>query len=87
MRVDLIMVEKGLVESRAMAQRLVMAGQVRVAGQVILKSSTKVADDAEITIELGPKYVSRGGDKLAAAIEVFEVNVQDLVCTDVGAST
>lgn len=86
-RLDLLLVERRLVESRALAQRLVMAGQVRVDGQVALKPSDKVAEGAELTIEQGPRYVSRGGEKLAAALAAFELTVTGRVCADVGAST
>lgn len=86
-RVDLLLVERGLVESRSQAQRLVMAGQVRVNGQVVAKSSVSIPPDAELTIDAGPKYVSRGGEKLEAALEVFDINIMGQVCADVGAST
>jgi 23S rRNA (cytidine1920-2'-O)/16S rRNA (cytidine1409-2'-O)-methyltransferase len=88
LRLDVLMVERGLVESRALAQRLVMAGQVRVADQVALKPSDKVDVDSPITLEAGPKFVSRGGEKLEAALEAFGRQViQGWVCVDVGAST
>jgi 23S rRNA (cytidine1920-2'-O)/16S rRNA (cytidine1409-2'-O)-methyltransferase len=86
-RLDLLLVARGLVESRALAQRLVMAGHVRVGGETVLKSSQRVAADAEISVEKGPKYVSRGGEKLEAALASFAVPVRDRVCADVGAST
>lgn len=86
-RIDILLVERGLVESRNMAQRLVMAGEVRVAGEMIHKPSTQVAEDAPIEVKARPKYVSRGGKKLAAAIEAFEVAVKGKICADVGAST
>ncbi len=87
-RLDVIMVQRGLAESRAQAQRLVMAGQVRVAGQVALKPAVKILENADIHVELGPKYVSRGGDKLEAAIKNFDLtDLTGLVCADVGAST
>jgi 23S rRNA (cytidine1920-2'-O)/16S rRNA (cytidine1409-2'-O)-methyltransferase len=86
-RIDILLVEKGLVESRNRAQRLVMAGEVRVNGEMVHKSSTQIAQDADIQIMQRPKYVSRGGKKLAAAIEAFNVEVSDKVCADVGAST
>jgi 23S rRNA (cytidine1920-2'-O)/16S rRNA (cytidine1409-2'-O)-methyltransferase len=66
---------------------LVMAGQVRVAGQVCLKSSQGVVESAAITIDWGPRFVSRGGEKLAAALLAFDLDVINLVCADVGAST
>jgi 23S rRNA (cytidine1920-2'-O)/16S rRNA (cytidine1409-2'-O)-methyltransferase len=86
-RLDLLMVERGLVESRSMAQRLVMAGQVRVNGQVVLRSAANVSGDVRVEIEHGMRYVSRGGEKLEAALEGFGVDVNEKVCADVGAST
>lgn len=87
-RLDVIMVQRGLAESRALAQRLVMAGQVRVDGQVALKPAVKILENADIQVELGPKYVSRGGDKLEAALKSFELtDLTGFICADVGAST
>ena len=86
-RLDLLLVERGLAESRAKAQALVMAGQVRVDGQVELKASAAVSPDARLDLETGPRFVSRGGEKLEAALEAFGVNVAGRVCADVGAST
>ena len=86
-RIDVLMVERGLAESRNKAQRLVMAGEVRVEGQMIHKPSTQVSEDAQIDVKERPKYVSRGGKKLAAAIEAFTVKVSGKICADVGAST
>ncbi|HWQ46691.1 MAG TPA: TlyA family RNA methyltransferase, partial [Longilinea sp.] len=87
-RLDHIMVERGLVESRSLAQRLVMAGQVRVNGQVAAKSSLQIMPEADIEIESAAKYVSRGGDKLEAALHVFGLtDLAGNVCVDVGSST
>jgi len=86
-RLDLIMLERGLAESRSAAQRLVMAGQVRVNGELQLKPSALVAADARIEVARGPAYVSRGGEKLQAALEAFDINVGGRVCADLGAST
>jgi 23S rRNA (cytidine1920-2'-O)/16S rRNA (cytidine1409-2'-O)-methyltransferase len=86
-RVDQRLVELGLADSRAQAQRLVMAGQVRAAGQVVPKPSTKVDPSVSLTVDLGPRFVSRGGEKLAAAFAAFDLNVRGQVCADVGAST
>ena len=86
-RLDLVLVERGLVESRALAQRLVMAGQVRVDGQVALKPSDKVAEQVELTVDQGPRFVSRGGEKLEAALQAFRLPVTGRICADVGAST
>lgn len=86
-RIDLLLVERGLAESRSLAQRLVMAGQVRVDGQVVNKPSSSVAKDADVTVDQGPQFVSRGGEKLAGALVGFGVSVAGFVCADVGAST
>jgi len=86
-RLDLLMVERGLAPSRALAQRLVLAGQVRVDGQVALKPSVNVHPQAVVELDQGPPYVSRGGEKLAAALEAFGIPVQGRICADVGAST
>ena len=86
-RIDLLLVERGLAESRNRAQRLVMAGEVRVEGEMIHKSSAQVVENAKIEISQRPPYVSRGGKKLAAAVDAFRVAINGRVCADVGAST
>ncbi len=87
MRLDLLLVERGLAESRAKAQALVMAGQVRVDGEVALKPAASVHPEARVDVEHGPRFVSRGGEKLEAALAAFGVDVTGRVCADVGAST
>lgn len=77
------MVERGLAETRSQAQALVLAG--RVAGHS--KAGEQVEESAEIEVEAGPRFVSRGGEKLAHALEVFAVDVAGEDCLDVGAST
>src|SRR6188474_1807368 len=86
-RLDLLLVERGLAESRAKAQAMIMAGQVRVADQVALKPATAISADSVLTIDSGPRFVSRGGEKLDAALDAFGINVTGFVCADVGAST
>jgi 23S rRNA (cytidine1920-2'-O)/16S rRNA (cytidine1409-2'-O)-methyltransferase len=86
-RLDLLLVERGLAESRSKAQALIMAGQVRVDGQVVDKPGTNVATDVKVTVDKGPRFVSRGGEKLEAALAAFPVRVDGSVCADVGAST
>jgi len=86
-RVDILLVESGLAESRNQAQRLVMAGQVRANGQVVAKPSTAVPAEAELTVDQAPPFVSRGGEKLQAALQAFAVNPASKVCADVGTST
>ncbi len=86
-RIDVLLVDRGLAESRNRAQRLVMAGEVRVDGEMVHKSSTQVSVEADITVLARPKYVSRGGKKLEAALDAFDVDVEGKICADVGAST
>jgi len=87
-RLDIIMVDRGLTQSRSLAQRLVMAGQVRVNGQMIIKPSAKVGESDIVEVTQGPKYVSRGGEKLEAALTAFEKeNLKGYTCADVGSST
>lgn len=87
-RLDLVLVEKGLVETRALAQRLIMAGEVRVDGQVVIKPATKVSEAARLEVVKGPPFVSRGGEKLQGALTAFNrLELNQLVCADVGAST
>ena len=87
-RIDLILLNKGLFESREKAKASIMAGIVFVNGERVEKPGTMFPPDCDIEIKgnLIP-YVSRGGLKLAKAIEEFEINLTDLVCVDVGAST
>lgn len=86
-RLDVLLVERGLAESRAKAQAMIMAGQVRVADQVTLKPATTVPADSALTVDSGPRFVSRGGEKLDAALGTFGIDVSGFVCADVGAST
>lgn len=90
-RVDKLLVERGLAESRTKAQAMVMAGVILVNEQRINKPSDLVAPDAEIRVKGGDdpasRYVGRGGLKLEAALREFHLDVQGLVCLDVGAST
>ncbi|MCS6773358.1 MAG: TlyA family RNA methyltransferase [Anaerolineae bacterium] len=86
-RLDMLMVARGLVESRDWAQRLIRAGEVRVNGQVVDQPARRVEETAEVTIEKPPRYVSRGGFKLEAALDHFCVNPAGWVCADVGSST
>jgi 23S rRNA (cytidine1920-2'-O)/16S rRNA (cytidine1409-2'-O)-methyltransferase len=87
-RLDSLLVSRRLADSRAKAQALILAGRVRVAGQVVTKAGTLVPEDAFIEL-LAPAspYVSRGGEKLAAALDRFGVDPVGLVCLDAGAST
>ena len=82
-RLDVLLTERGLAESRAKAQALIMAGQVRVNDQVALKPATAVDSKSALTVDTGPRFVSRGGEKLDAALEAFALDVKGLVCADV----
>jgi 23S rRNA (cytidine1920-2'-O)/16S rRNA (cytidine1409-2'-O)-methyltransferase len=86
-RLDVLLVERGLAESRAKAQAMIMAGQVRVSDQVMLKPATTVTPDSLVTVDSGPRFVSRGGEKLDAALEAFHIDVTGFICADVGSST
>ena len=82
-RLDLLLVERGLAESRAQAQALVLAGRVRGYD----KAGSQVDDTAELELTEGPRFVSRGGEKLANALATFGIDVSGEDCLDVGAST
>jgi 23S rRNA (cytidine1920-2'-O)/16S rRNA (cytidine1409-2'-O)-methyltransferase len=82
-----LLVEKGLVESRAKAQALIMAGEVVVEGKTVAKAGALVAEAAAITILKPPPFVSRGGVKLDYALEHFQLDVSGKIAADIGAST
>jgi len=86
-RLDQLLVKKDLIESRAQAKALILAGKVLVNETCIDKVGALVADDAKIRLKEGPKYVSRGGLKLETALEAFKINCAQKVCLDIGAST
>jgi 23S rRNA (cytidine1920-2'-O)/16S rRNA (cytidine1409-2'-O)-methyltransferase len=86
-RLDQALVARGLAPSRSRARALVMAAKVRVAGQAATKAGMLVAEDDEIEIAEAPRFVGRGGDKLAAALEATGLDPRGRVCLDVGAST
>jgi len=87
-RLDVALVERGLVETRSKAQSLVMARRVLVNGSFVDKAGATVADDDEVRVaELEHPWVGRGGMKLAHALERFGIDVAEKVCVDIGAST
>jgi 23S rRNA (cytidine1920-2'-O)/16S rRNA (cytidine1409-2'-O)-methyltransferase len=86
-RLDVLLMELSLAESRSQAQRLIMAGQVRVDDQVIIKPGASVSSLAAVVVDHGPRFVSRGGEKLEAALTTFHLQVEGQVCADLGAST
>jgi 23S rRNA (cytidine1920-2'-O)/16S rRNA (cytidine1409-2'-O)-methyltransferase len=86
-RLDLLLLERGLMPSRARAQAAIMAGEVRVNGERVDKAGTPVPRDATIEVTAPMPYVGRGGFKLAGALDDFGVAVAGRVCADVGACT
>jgi len=86
-RLDRLIVDRGLARSRSVAQRLIMAGEVLVDGAMVDKPGTRVITDSEILLKSKPRFVSRGGDKLAGALSRFPVGVEGRVAADIGAST
>ena len=86
-RLDVLLVERGLVESRELGRRLIMAGEVLVDDYPMTKPGVSVRSDVAIRVKQKPRFVSRGGEKLAAALEQFDIEPVDWVCADVGAST
>lgn len=87
LRLDLLLVERGLVSSREKAQALILSRQVLVNGQPALKPGQQVGADSEITIQKNFPYVGRGGAKLEQALKTFPVNVEGKIALDIGAST
>jgi 23S rRNA (cytidine1920-2'-O)/16S rRNA (cytidine1409-2'-O)-methyltransferase len=86
-RADILLVERGFFSSRARAQAAIAAGLVSVDGVALKKASEEVAGDAPIEAEAAHPWASRGGVKLAAALDAFALDPSGLVCLDVGAST
>ena len=89
-RLDQLLVERGLVESRTRAQALVLEGKILVAGQVETKASKQVEEDVDLAVKQPPRFVSRGGEKLAGAFDLWSgrgLCARDKVCLDVGSST
>lgn len=86
-RLDQLLLQRGLAESREQAQRIIRSGAVQVDQRVATKPGHMFVSDVDVLVEQGPRFVSRGGEKLAAALQAFDVRVQDRVAVDVGAST
>ncbi len=86
-RLDVLLVEIGLAESREKARAAVLAGKVLVGDRAVVKPGTLIPEAAEVRLLAGAPYVSRGGEKLAHALQAFAVDVKDLVAVDVGASS
>ncbi len=86
-RADILLTESGLAESRSAAQRLIMAGQVRADGERVLRPAQRLDRSARLTLDATARFVSRGGEKLAAALQALPLAVDGRTCADVGAST
>ena len=86
-RLDALLVRRGLAESVDEARRFIRAGLVRVDGQISDKPGTQIDTNAEVTVQPRPRFVSRGGHKLEAAFERFDLDVEGAIAADVGAST
>src|SRR6201996_6900558 len=86
-RIDLLLVERGLFESRARARAAIDAGLVSANDRPVIKASETVAFDAVLQAQPAHPFVSRGGVKLAGALEQYPVDIEDHICLDVGAST
>jgi 23S rRNA (cytidine1920-2'-O)/16S rRNA (cytidine1409-2'-O)-methyltransferase len=86
-RLDLLLVERNLCESRQLAQRWIQAGEVRVNGEVVDKSGTAILLTATVEVKARARFVSRGGEKLAKALEIFGIATLDRICLDGGIST
>jgi 23S rRNA (cytidine1920-2'-O)/16S rRNA (cytidine1409-2'-O)-methyltransferase len=86
-RLDQLLVQRSLAPSRERAQALILAGAVRVDGEVADRAAAPVSDAVAITIAAGPRFVSRGGDKLDAALDELRIGVAGSVVLDIGSST
>lgn len=86
-RLDLLLVERGLAETRSKAQAIIMAGQVRVKGEMVDRAGATYPPDVLLSVDSGPRFVSRGGEKLLGALTAFGFDPHGLTCADVGAST
>ncbi len=87
LRLDLLLVQRGLFDTREKAQRAILAGEVRVGERTADKPGTRTPDDAPIEVRAKDRYVSRGGLKLEAALTYFAVDPAGRTCLDLGAST
>ncbi len=87
LRLDEAVLARRIAQSRSQARALILAGDVRVNGQVVSRAGAPVGDRDVIELNAKPRFVSRGGEKLAFALERFDVNVQGRVAADLGAST
>jgi len=86
-RLDALLVERGLAESRSRAQGLILSGSVRVGDRVVTKAGSRVAPDEPLAVERADRFVSRAGEKLEGALDEFGIRIEGRLCIDAGAST
>ena len=86
-RLDALLVERGLAESRSRAEALILSGTVRVGERVVTKAGSRIGPDEPLSVQTRERFVSRAGEKLDAALDRFDVKVKELSCLDAGAST
>jgi len=86
-RLDKVIKQRRLIRSRSRAQRMIAAGRVKVDGRILTRPGHSIDSEAEIEITSFEQYVSRGGDKLEAALEQFRIDPKHRICLDIGAST
>src|SRR5215210_1760670 len=86
-RLDALLVERGLAESRSRAEAEILSGNVRVGGRIVTKAGLRIASDEPISVDHKERFVSRAGEKLDAALDEFGVRVEGRSCLDAGAST
>ena len=86
-RLDALLVERGLAESRGRAQGLILSGSVRVGDRVVTKAGSRVAPDEPLEVARADRFISRAGEKLDGALDEFDVRVEGRLCLDAGAST
>jgi 23S rRNA (cytidine1920-2'-O)/16S rRNA (cytidine1409-2'-O)-methyltransferase len=86
-RLDALLVERGLADSRSKAQGLILSGSVRVGDKIVTKAGSRISPDEPLFVERKNRFVSRAGEKLYAALEEFGVRVAGRACIDAGAST
>lgn len=86
-RLDVILVERGIVPTRAKARGVILAGEVTVDGEMVDKAGTAVSPQARIELKTALPYVGRGGLKLAGALQTFDIDLDSRICADVGACT
>src|SRR3990172_4739825 len=86
-RLDVLLVDRGLADSREKARALVMAGQVTAGGMTVLRPAVLIDDGAKLAVAAPPRFVSRGGEKLDHALDAFGIDVRGLAAADIGSST